>query len=155
MADMDGVHEVDPDADVAARCKTGKPVLMVDLRVVDADMRDLPRGGSVTGEVVVRAPWLTPGYAGNPEGSEDLWRGGYLHTGDVGYLDEGGSLQITDRMKDVIKSGGEWLSSLAVPIQGPIRRWSQNRDSLRAQTDNAIRTNRVSQCTNSNPAHRK
>ena len=111
-ADMPGVHEVDPGADVSARCKTGKPTLMVDLRVVDADMNDLPRGGSVTGEVVVRAPWLTQGYAGNLEGSEELWRGGYLHTGDVGYLDEGGSLQITDRMKDVIKSGGEWLSSL-------------------------------------------
>jgi fatty-acyl-CoA synthase len=112
MADMAGTHVVDPDADVSARCKTGKPVLMADLRVVDADMRDIPRGGSVTGEVVVRAPWLTPGYAGNPQGSEELWRGGYLHTGDVGYLDEGGSLLITDRMKDVIKSGGEWLSSL-------------------------------------------
>ncbi|MCP4333644.1 MAG: fatty acid--CoA ligase [Gammaproteobacteria bacterium] len=112
MADMAGVYAVDPDADVAVRCKTGKPMLMVDLRVVDTKMRDIPRGGSITGEVVVRAPWLTPGYAGNPEGSEQLWQGGYLHTGDVGYLDEGGSLMITDRMKDVIKSGGEWISSL-------------------------------------------
>jgi fatty-acyl-CoA synthase len=111
-ADMQGIHAVDPDSDVAGRCKTGKPTLMVDLRVVDADMRDIPRGGSVSGEVVVRAPWLTQGYAGNPDGSEQLWQGGYLHTGDVGYLDEGGSLMITDRIKDVIKSGGEWLSSL-------------------------------------------
>jgi fatty-acyl-CoA synthase len=75
-------------------------------------MNDVPRGGSVTGEVVVRAPWLTQGYAGNVEGSETLWEGGYLHTGDVGYIDAGGSLLITDRMKDVIKSGGEWISSL-------------------------------------------
>jgi fatty-acyl-CoA synthase len=112
VADMAGVYAVDPDADVAARCKTGKPMPMVDLRVVDTEMRDIPRGGSVSGEVVVRAPWLTSGYAGNPEGSEQLWQGGYLHTGDVGYLDEDGSLMITDRMKDVIKSGGEWLSSL-------------------------------------------
>ena len=112
IADMTGTHAVDPDADVAARCKTGKPIPMVDLRVVDADMRDIARGGSLTGEVIVRAPWLTQGYAGNPQGSEELWQGGYLHTGDVGYLDEGGSLMITDRMKDVIKSGGEWLSSL-------------------------------------------
>jgi len=112
ISDMTGTHAVDPDADVAARCKTGKPMLMVDLRVVDADMRDIPRGGSITGEVIVRAPWLTQGYAGNLQGSEELWQGGYLHTGDVGYLDEGGSLRITDRMKDVIKSGGEWLSSL-------------------------------------------
>ena len=112
VADMSGVHAVDSDDDPGARCKTGKPIPMVDLRVVDADMNDIPRGGSVTGEVVVRAPWLTQGYAGNAEGSETLWEGGYLHTGDVGYIDVGGSLLITDRMKDVIKSGGEWISSL-------------------------------------------
>ncbi|MDH3221430.1 MAG: fatty acid--CoA ligase [Gammaproteobacteria bacterium] len=111
-ADMTGVHAVDPEGDPAARCKTGKPTLMVELRVVDADLNDIPRGGAVTGEVVVRAPWLTQGYAGNPEGSEALWEGGYLHTGDVGFIDAGGSLQITDRIKDVIKSGGEWISSL-------------------------------------------
>jgi len=112
VADMTGVHAVDPGADPATRCKTGKPIPMVDLRVVDIDMNDVPRGGSVTGEVVVRAPWLTQGYAGNAQGSETLWEGGYLHTGDVGYIDAGGSLLITDRMKDVIKSGGEWISSL-------------------------------------------
>ena len=85
---------------------------MVDLRVVDADMKDVPRDGSSTGEVVVRSPWATQGYSGNPQGSEALWEGGYLHTGDVGYIDKTGSLQITDRIKDVIKSGGEWISSL-------------------------------------------
>jgi len=100
------------DESIKQRCKTGLPLAMVELRVVDADMNDIPRGGSVTGEVVTRSPWLTQGYTRNPEGSEALWQGGYLHTGDVGYLDEDGSLQITDRMKDVIKSGGEWLSSL-------------------------------------------
>ena len=112
LADMGGVYEVDPDADLADRCKTGKPMPLIDLRVVDAEMNDIPRGGSISGEVVLRAPWLTQGYAGNPEGSEALWEGGYLHTGDVGYLDESGSLLITDRMKDIIKSGGEWISSL-------------------------------------------
>ena len=48
----------------------------------------------------------------NPEGTEALWRGGWLHTGDVGYIDDTGNLNITDRLKDVIKSGGEWVSSL-------------------------------------------
>jgi fatty-acyl-CoA synthase len=114
VADMSGVYQVDPQANLADRCKTGKPTLMVDMRVVDGEMRDIPRGGSVTGEVVLRTPWLTQGYAGNPQGSEELWQGGYLHTGDVGYIDAKGSLQITDRMKDVIKSGGEWISSLAL-----------------------------------------
>lgn len=112
VADMDGVYTVDSEEDLGARCKTGKPLPLVDLRVVDSDMQDVPRGGAITGEVVFRSPSLTPGYAGDPEGSEALWKGGYLHTGDVGYIDNGGSLRITDRIKDVIKSGGEWISSL-------------------------------------------
>jgi len=113
MADMSGIAEVASDEQSVARsCVTGKPVGMVEMRVVDAHMNDIPRGGTVSGEVVVRAPWLTQGYAGNDVGSQALWVSGYLHTGDVGYLDEAGSLHVTDRMKDVIKSGGEWVSSL-------------------------------------------
>ena len=113
IAEMAGVHEVTHDeASTTRRCVTGQPTVMVDLRVVDAHMNDIARDGTSTGEVVVRSPWLTQGYTGNPQSSEDLWAGGYLHTGDVGYIDAGGSLHITDRMKDVIKSGGEWLSSL-------------------------------------------
>ena len=113
MADMSGITGVDTDdAGIARRCVTGKPVGMVELRVVDERMNDIPRGNGVSGEIVVRAPWLTQGYAGNEDGSRALWESGYLHTGDVGYLDEQGSLHITDRIKDVIKSGGEWVSSL-------------------------------------------
>ena len=100
------------DEDLARRRKPGKPVSLVELRVVDADMNDIPRDGKSTGEIVARAPWLTQTYTKNPEATLDLWRGGYLHTGDVGYFDETGSLLITDRIKDVIKSGGEWISSL-------------------------------------------
>ncbi len=112
-ADTTGInHNSTADDDLSIRAKTGKPSPLVELRVVDEQMNDIARGGSETGEVVFRAPWLTQGYSGNPEGSEELWRGGYMHTGDVGYIDETGSLLITDRMKDVIKSGGEWLSSL-------------------------------------------
>ena len=113
VSDTMGIdHQSIEDIDLAARAKTGKPGALVDLRVVDENMNDIARGGDETGEVVIRTPWLTQGYAGSTEGSEALWRGGYLHTGDVGYIDETGSLLITDRMKDVIKSGGEWLSSL-------------------------------------------
>jgi fatty-acyl-CoA synthase len=72
----------------------------------------VPRDGRTVGEIVVRAPWTTLGYVGNAEASEALWRDGYLHTQDIGTLDELGHLRITDRMKDVIKSGGEWISSL-------------------------------------------
>lgn len=94
------------------RCKTGRPVAMLDLRVVDKDMQDIPRDGVSTGEVVVRSPWLTQGYLHDPEQSEELWQGGYLHTGDIASIDDKGYLKITDRIKDIIKSGGEWISSL-------------------------------------------
>src|SRR5262249_57474465 len=66
------------------------------------------------GEGVVRGPWLTQSYYKEAHNSETLWRGGYVHTGDVGAIDDNGYLQITDRIKDVIKSGGEWISSLDV-----------------------------------------
>jgi fatty-acyl-CoA synthase len=94
------------------RCKTGLPIPLVDLRVVDEQLRDLPHDGKATGEIVARAPWLTQGYLNNPQASEALWAGGYLHTQDIAHIDEQGYLQITDRLKDVIKTGGEWVSSL-------------------------------------------
>ena len=100
------------DAQIALRCKAGRPIPLVDLRVVDESMRPLPPDGASTGEVVVRAPWTTNGYLKNRAGSEALWRGGYLHTGDIGHLDGEGYLRVTDRLKDVIKSGGEWISSI-------------------------------------------
>jgi len=102
------------EGDAAARVKTGRPLPLVDLRVVDEEMAEQPRDGASTGEVVVRAPWLTAEYVKNPAATADLWRGGFMHTGDVGHIDADGSLMITDRMKDVIKSGGEWVSSLAL-----------------------------------------
>ena len=94
------------------RVRTGYPIPLVDLRVVNPDMLDQPHDGQTAGEVVARAPWLTQGYLHNPEASADLWAGGYLHTGDVGVIDAKGCLQVTDRIKDVIKTGGEWVSSL-------------------------------------------
>ena len=94
------------EAQIALRCKAGRPIPLVDLRVVDQSMRPLPQDGASTGEVVARAPWTTNGYLKNRDGSEALWRGGYLHTGDIGYLDGDGYLRVTDRLKDVIKSGG-------------------------------------------------
>ena len=100
------------DAQIDLRCKAGRPIPLVDLRVVDESMRPLPPDGASTGEVVARAPWTTNGYLKNREGSEALWRGGYLHTGDIGFLDDDGYLRVTDRLKDVIKSGGEWISSI-------------------------------------------
>jgi fatty-acyl-CoA synthase len=94
--------------------RTGQPIPLVEMHIVDEEMRDLPHDGKTAGEIVVRAPWLTQGYFKDSTHSEQLWRGGYLHTGDIGYIDTQGYLQITDRIKDVIKTGGEWISSLEI-----------------------------------------
>ncbi len=102
----------DEERQLEIRCKTGLPMPLVELRVVDEEMNDLPHDGKTPGEGVVRAPWLTQGYLKDPKNSEMLWHGGYLHTGDIGTIDEEGYLKITDRLKDVIKTGGEWISSL-------------------------------------------
>ena len=104
------LSSTDPDT----QSQTGFSAPLVDLRVVTPDMHDVPNDGVTTGEIVVRAPWLTKGYMGNLKASNDLWSNGYLHTGDVGYIRENGSLQVTDRLKDVIKTGGEWISSLTI-----------------------------------------
>ena len=76
-------------------------------------MADAPHDGQAYGEVVARAPWLTQGYLNN-EASEQLWNGGYMHTGDVASIDADGYVQIPDRLKDLVKSGGEWISSIAL-----------------------------------------
>ena len=96
------------------RCKTGKPIELVSLRIVDEQMQDVPHDGESQGEVVVRAPWLTQSYLKDEEGSKQLWAGGWLHTGDLAVIDAQGYLKITDRIKDVIKTGGEWVSSLEI-----------------------------------------
>jgi fatty-acyl-CoA synthase len=99
---------------IEVRCRTGMPVPHVDLEIVDPRGKPVPRDGKHTGEVVARSPWLTQSYFKEPQESESLWRDGWLHTGDVGYMDGDGYLRITDRIKDVIKSGGEWISSLVL-----------------------------------------
>ncbi len=106
--------ELDADTEIEYRVKAGLPSQLVDLRIVDEQMHDVPHDGKATGEVVVRTPWLTQGYLNDPANSEDLWLGGYLHTRDIGTIDPEGYLLVTDRIKDVVKSGGEWISSLAI-----------------------------------------
>jgi acyl-CoA synthetase (AMP-forming)/AMP-acid ligase II len=102
----------DFEEEVRYRTATGIATPMVDLRVVDENMAEVPHDGEAVGEIVARAPWLTTGYLNNPEASEVLWGGGYLHTGDVASIDADGYLRIADRLKDVVKSGGEWISSI-------------------------------------------
>ncbi|MEM5383019.1 fatty acid--CoA ligase [Paraburkholderia phymatum] len=105
---------LDLDEEVRLRCKTGYPVPLVDMRIVNEHMEDVEHDGKAYGEIVVRAPWLTQGYLNNPDASAQLWAGGYLHTQDIANIDTTGNVQITDRIKDVIKSGGEWISSLEI-----------------------------------------
>ena len=100
------------EMELAYRCRAGRPVPLCDVRIVDAQMRAMPHDGVSAGEVVMRSPWLTQGYLDNPEASRALWEGGWLHTGDIGTMDAQGFLTITDRIKDVVKTGGEWVSSL-------------------------------------------
>lgn len=85
----------------AVRRRAGLPIPLVQARI------DSHRGG----ELVVRAPWLTQGYAGQVE-SDELWSGGWLHTQDIAELDADGGIRLIDRLKDVIKTGGEWISSI-------------------------------------------
>ncbi len=108
------VTPVDADDDVRRRTHTGLPVPFVDLRVVDTEMRDVPRDGRTQGEIVLRAPYLTQGYFKLPQASEELWTNGYLHTQDVAVISPDGAVQIVDRIKDVIKTGGEWVSSIGL-----------------------------------------
>ncbi len=102
----------DLEYQVDVRTRTGLPIPLVDLRIVDPMFRDQPADGKSAGEIVVRAPWLTMGYHKAPDKAEELWANGYLHTGDIAVRDEEGYVKITDRLKDVIKTGGEWVSSL-------------------------------------------
>ncbi|WP_285960814.1 fatty acid--CoA ligase [Pseudomonas tohonis] len=94
------------------RIKAGVPVPLVDAAIIDAEGAFLPADGESQGELVLRAPWLTQGYFREPEKSLELWEGGWLHTGDVATIDGMGFIDIRDRIKDVIKTGGEWISSL-------------------------------------------
>ncbi len=92
--------------------RTGLPLPLVQVAVWSPDGKPLATGPENVGELVLQCPWLTQGYYRSPETSEALWSGGWLHTGDIAYMDSDGYIRIIDRMKDVVKIGGEWISSL-------------------------------------------
>jgi len=93
--------------------KQGRAIYGVDLKIVDAEGKELPWDGTVSGNLLIRGPWVTSGYF-KGEGGEPVDENGWFDTGDVSMIDEDGYMQITDRAKDVIKSGGEWISSIDV-----------------------------------------
>ncbi|MGH9291836.1 MAG: long-chain fatty acid--CoA ligase [Acidimicrobiales bacterium] len=92
------------------RSKAGRVAFGVELRVVDGSGAVAPRDGTTVGELEVRGPWVTASYYGDDDTGR--FHDGWLRTGDVGTLDELGYITITDRTKDVIKTGGEWISSV-------------------------------------------
>jgi fatty-acyl-CoA synthase len=120
------------------RAKQGRPLPWVELRLVDGDGGEVAWDGESTGEIEVRGPWIASRYFRDDSG-EDKFDSGWLRTGDIAAVDEKGFVQITDRAKDVIKSGGEWISSVelenevmshpdvieAAVIAKPDERWAE------------------------------
>src|SRR5262245_21922564 len=99
-----------PEAVMHWRAKTGRMVAGVQIRIVDDAGKVLPWDGQAAGEIQIRGAWITAAYYKDP--ASDKFDDGWLRTGDVGTIDAHGFIQITDRAKDVIKSGGEWISSV-------------------------------------------
>jgi acyl-CoA synthetase (AMP-forming)/AMP-acid ligase II len=102
--------EMSFDAQVDAVCKQGRPIFGVELKTVDDDNNEMPRDGETSGRLLIRGPWVIKRYFKAAEDCID--EHGWFDTGDVATLHPDGTLQITDRSKDVIKSGGEWISSV-------------------------------------------
>jgi fatty-acyl-CoA synthase len=112
--------ELGSPEEIGWRQKSGRVIAGMQMRIVDDAGKELPWDGTAVGEIEVRGPWITASYyrAPTPEKFDDGW----LRTGDIGTIDERGFFQITDRSKDVIKSGGEWISSVELEnllIGGP------------------------------------
>ena len=96
------------------RASQGRPVAGVELRLVDDEGNEVPHDGESVGEIQVRGPWITGAYVGGEE--TDKFDNGWLRTGDVGRMDDRSFITLTDRTKDVIKSGGEWISSVELEL---------------------------------------
>jgi fatty-acyl-CoA synthase len=99
----------------ALRATQGRPVAGVELRLVDDEGNELPHDGASVGELQVRGPWITGAYFADHDGEK--FQDGWLRTGDVGRIDERSFVTLTDRAKDVIKSGGEWISSVELELE--------------------------------------
>jgi fatty-acyl-CoA synthase len=97
-------------SDTEWRIKSGRPVPGIEVRVVDPEGQRLPEDGRTIGELQLRGAWVTGSYLNTD--SDAFTPDGWLRTGDMGHVDERGFVQLTDRTKDVIKSGGEWISSV-------------------------------------------
>lgn len=100
------------DEKYAQRLKQGMPTMLVEARIMQSDGTCAPHDGASIGEIEVRGPWVAAAYHNMPEESQKWSPDGWLRTGDMGHIDEGGYIKLVDRSKDLIKSGGEWISSV-------------------------------------------
>ena len=103
---------LDDDAKMQIKLKQGRPVFGIDLRIVDDARRPLPFDGQTPGHLEVRGPWVASAYFKGER--DDQHHDGWFATGDIATIDDDGYVLLTDRSKDVIKSGGEWISSIAL-----------------------------------------
>ena len=103
-------QQLDAEQRMAVQAKQGRAVFGVDMKIVGEDGTELPHDGKASGELMVRGPWIIASYF-KGEGGSPL-KDGWFPTGDVSTIDADGYMQITDRSKDVIKSGGEWIGSI-------------------------------------------
>ncbi|MEO0815499.1 MAG: AMP-binding protein, partial [Myxococcota bacterium] len=106
-------RELDQDAQLAIRAKQGMPSPFVDLRIVDDEGAPVPWDGKSMGNLEARGPWIASSYY-RDEAPEKWTDDGWFRTGDVVTIDSAGYIEITDRTKDLVKSGGEWISSVAL-----------------------------------------
>jgi fatty-acyl-CoA synthase len=113
---LKGKHAgLDGAAQLAVRSKQGRPVFGVEMKIIGDDGGELPHDGNSAGELLVRGPWIISGYFEDAEATAAaLEPDGWFHTGDVAAIDPDGFVQLTDRRKDIIKSGGEWISSIEI-----------------------------------------
>jgi fatty-acyl-CoA synthase len=94
------------------RLKPGTPAALLEARIIRTDGTEAPRDGATVGELEIRGPWVAASYYNLPEDAQKWSPDGWLRTGDMGHIDEYGYLKLMDRSKDLIKSGGEWISSV-------------------------------------------
>ncbi len=107
-----GMEKLSEEEQWKLRAKQGRPVFGIEMKIVDDDNHELPRDGKAFGSLKIRGPWVCADYFGHEGHSDTHDEDGWLCTGDVATIDPDGFMQITDRTKDVIKSGGEWISSI-------------------------------------------
>jgi acyl-CoA synthetase (AMP-forming)/AMP-acid ligase II len=107
------VLDMDIEQQIDIKCKQGRSIFGVEMKITDDDGKELPRDGKAFGHLMVRGPWIVDTYYRDDSGHV-LDKDGFFDTGDVATIDAKGYMQITDRAKDVIKSGGEWISSIDI-----------------------------------------